>query len=190
MNDKYMDLVPGKDKESYTLYKNGKLVFKPWSSHQPVLIHMLNTITDGIVMELGVGDHSTCIMHTICGEQKRKLLSIENSALWFKKFVKYMTPDHEMFLFKTHRLLDRYYGFFDWRFAIIFVDANPVNMRQPFIESMKGQADYMIVHDTEEPLYNYNFSSFKHVIHFPDVIPRTTILSDLDEINKDILEIF
>lgn len=190
MNDKYMELISDKDKESYMLYKKGKSILKSWSSHQPVLIHMLNTIPKGTVMEFGVGYHSTCIMHIICAAQKRKLLSIENSAPWLKKFIKYTTPNHEMFLFETHRLLDRYYGFFDWRFAIIFVDAAPAEIRQPFIESMKGQVDYMIVHDTEAPLYDYNFSSFKHVIHFPDVIPRTTILSDLNEINKDILEIF
>jgi hypothetical protein len=66
----------------------------------------------------------------------------------------------------------------------------------PFIEKIKDNADYLIVHDTEcvvdgiPNLYNYNFSMFKHVHHFTNHGPATSLLSNMDEINKDLLTIF
>ena len=202
MDDKYMDLIAEENKEAYLWYigndKSNKNI--PFGSHQPILIHLLNTITEGDVMEFGVGIHSTPIMHTICAQQGRKLLSIDNDKEWFNPNEKYRTKDHEMNLFDNDKLLRCEYDFFNRNFAIIFVDAAPGPLRQFLIEKMKGHADYMIVHDTEEAIhpgfhkghdvYNYDFSSFKHVLHFEKIMPATSVISDLDEIDKNILEIF
>lgn len=202
MNDKYMELVPEENKRAYLWYtsdpsQSGKDI--PFGSHQPVLIHMLNTITKGDVMEFGMGINSTPIMHTICAQQGRKLLSIDNNMKWFEQNKKYRTKDHEVLFFDTDKLLLCEYDFFNRHFAIIFVDAAPGPLRQFLIEKMKGHADYMIAHDTEEVIhpgihkghdvYNYDFSSFKHVLHFEKIMPATSVISDLDEINKDIWKI-
>ena len=203
MNDKYMNLVQEENKKAYLWHignhgKSNKNI--PYGSHQPVLIHLLNTITEGNVMEFGMGIHSTSIMHTICAKQGRKLLSIDNDMKWFSQNEKYRTENHEMHFFNTNKLLNCEYDFFNMDFAIIFVDAAPASLRQFFIEKMKGHTDYMIVHDTEElshpgihngqNVYKYNFSSFKHVLHFYKIMPTTSIISDLDIIDKNILEIF
>ena len=199
MNDKYMELVPEENKMAYLYYmgdnkQSGKNI--PFGSHQPVLIHLLNTITEGDVMEFGMGTNSTAIMHTICEQQGRKLLSIDNNMAWFTQNKEYETEDHEIRFFNTDKLLCYTYDFFDRDFAVIFVDAAPGPLRQFFIDRMKGQADYMIAHDTEEAIhpgihkgydvYNYDFSSFKHVLHFEKIMPATTVISDLKEINKDL----
>ena len=203
MNDKYMELVPEENKRAYLWYmgdasQSGKNI--PFGSHQPVLIHLLNTITEGDVLECGMGVNSTAIMHTICEQQRRRLLSIDNNMEWIIQNKEYETEDHEIRFFNTNKLRRSGYNFFNRKFAVIFVDAAPGPLRQFFIEGMKRQADYMIAHDTEEAIhpgihkghdvYNYDFSSFKHVLHFEKIMPATTVISDLDEINKDILEIF
>jgi len=203
MNDKYMELVQEQNKRAYLYYtgdtnQSGKDI--PFGSHQPVLIHLLNTITEGDVLEFGMGVNSTAIMHTICSKQGRKLLSIDNNIDWFNKNLEYKTEDHEIVLFNTDKLQRGGYNFFNRKFTIIFVDAAPGPLRQFLIEKMKRQADYMIAHDTEEAIhpgihkghdvYNYDFSSFKCVLHFEKMMPATTVISDLDKINKDILEIF
>jgi len=174
--------------------------YTAFGSHQPVLIHLLNTITEGDVMEFGMGANSTPVMHDICAKQGRKLLSIDNDIKWFKQSEKYRTEDHEILLFNTDKLLLCEYDFFNRHFAIIFVDAAPGPLRQFLIKKMKGHADYMIAHDTEEAIhpgihkghdvYDYDFSSFKHVLHFEKIMPATSVISDLDEIDKNILEIF
>ena len=99
-----------------------------------------------------------------------------------------------MFITETQKILNEEYDFFKRKFAIAFVDAD-LKIRQPFTVSMAHRADYIIIHDTEfieaNPYeWDYKFSAFKHVLHLPNVLPRTTLLSNLDEINKDILTIF
>ena len=193
-----MELVHKENKQAYLRYRgdsnqSGKNI--PWGSHQPVLIHLLNTITEGDVMEFGMGINSTSIMHTICEQQGRKLLSIDNNTKWFGQNKKYRTKDHEVLLFDTDKLLRCEYDFFNRHFTIIFVDAAPGPLRQFLIKKMKGHADYMIAHDTEEVIhpgihkgadvYNYDFTSFKHVLHFNKMMPATSVISDLDRIDKD-----
>lgn len=199
MNDKYMEFVHKENKKAYLWYRgdssqSGKDI--PFGSHQPVLIHLLNTITKGDVMEFGMGVNSTAIMHIICAKQGRKLLSIDNNIKWFQQNKKYIDKYHEVHLFDSDKLLRCEYDFFNRHFAIIFVDAAPGPLRQFLIGKMKGHADYMIAHDTEEVIhpgihkghdvYNYDFSSFKHVLHFEKIKPATSVISDLDKIDKDI----
>lgn len=198
INDKYMNLVRPAYKESYDLYKKGALKIKPWGSHQPVLIHVLNTITSGTVLEFGMGWNSTAIMHTICQNQDRKLISIDDSVEWINKFLSYKNQNHDMWLVKEKELLEKRYDFFNEKFAIAFIDGKP-EYRQKLIELLKGNVDYFVVHDTEEIVkmipypkysYKYDFTGFKHVLHFKQARPTTSVLSDLDVVDENLLTIF
>jgi hypothetical protein len=199
INDKWMDRVRPLYKEAYLLYMRGSLRTKPWGSHQPVLIHVLNTITKGNVLEYGMGWNSTPIMHTICQKQGRKLLSIDYSQEWLDKFIHYKNINHDMFVFDLDKLLNKEYPFFSCKFTVAFIDGSPEQHRQTMIELLKDNVDYFVVHDTEEVAagftypnfsYKYDFSGFKHVLHFDKAQPMTTILSNLDVINPNILYFF
>lgn len=189
-----MDQVSLHAKERYQMWKNDQPQVEPmWESHQLILIHLLNTITKGAVFEFGMGNGSTELMHTICREQERPLTSIESVEVWMNKFKIYETPGHRIELFDPIRLMRGNYDFMASHYSIIFVDAAPVGVRQKFIEQMKGKADYFLVHDTEfvatgkgPAQYNYDFTGFKHVIHYTESHPTSTILSDLDEIDERI----
>ena len=53
--------------------------FKPSDgSHLPVLIKMV-LMTDGPILELGTGFFSTPVLHWLCAEKKRKLVSYDSS---------------------------------------------------------------------------------------------------------------
>ena len=194
MNDRYMDLIKAESKEAYTLYKKGAKSIFAWASHQPVLIHMLNTIKEGDVLEFGIGHYSTPIMNLICAMQGRDLLSIETDRKWFSNFVTYKGVGHDVQLIEYRDLVKWNHKLFDKRYAIAFVDGHPAQDRQPFIEKLN--ANYIIVHDTEcvvngvKNCYNYDFSKFKHVHHFKSHTPMTSVLSNLDVIDNDILSIF
>jgi hypothetical protein len=194
INDRYMDLLKDENKISYNLYKEGKPL-QSFNSHQPLLIHLLNTIKEGNVLEFGTGVNSTLLMSIICGMQNRKLLSIETSRKWHR-FGSYQGENHEVLFIDKNVLSQWSHPLFKRKYSIAFIDGSPAELRQPFIELLKDSADYLIVHDSECVVqgvvncYGYNFSMFKHIYHFKSVPPMTTLLSNMDEINKDILTVF
>lgn len=161
-------------------------------THQPVLQHVLNTINTGDVLEFGVGEGSTHIMHKVCYEQNRRLVSIEGSKEWLGKYLAYETLNHTLAHFTVDGILTKEYQFFKEKFSIVFVDAAPAEIRMAFILLMKNNVDYFIVHDTEPiaTAYGWNFSMFKHVLHYKKETPWTTILSNLDTIDANLLKIF
>jgi predicted nucleic acid-binding protein len=198
INEKYIELVPEKYKKPYLLYKEGNTELPDlfaFGSHQPILIHMLNTITKGEVLEFGMGTYSTRLLHIICTLQGRKLLSLENDPKWFERYVDCKNEWHHLEIFLTEDLLEKKCSFLKKKYAIALIDAHPGTLRQFLIENLK--ADYFIVHDTESEIrkaldisYNYDFSKFKHVYSFDKLFPMTSILSNLEEVNKNILTIF
>jgi len=204
INDRYMDLVDNIYKKSYLAYKKGaSKPIETFSSHQPVLIHMLNTITEGDVLEFGMGDNSTPLMHTICGKQNRKLCSVDTNKEWSEKFENYENESHEIYRINVDLIRYSYeiFAVFQNKYSIVFIDNEPADLRQPFIDLISKNADYIIVHDSEEIAlndserrknspYRYDFSKFRHVLHFKEALPSTTVLSNLDEIDENIFNIF
>ena len=194
INDKYMDLIDPSKKEAYTEYKNGTLHEFAFQSHQPVLIHILNTITKGDVLEIGVGHYSTPIFHLICGKQERNLLSIETDINWASTFFPYIRSGHKVRHIERDELIKLKDPLFDKKYSIVFVDGPVAHDRQLFIKRVN--ADYIIVHDTQSVVtgidddYCYDFSTFKHIHHFTSCTPMTSVLSNLDKINNKILTVF
>lgn len=151
INDKYMEFVPEANKKGYLQYISKFDTLDPWGSHQPALIHLLNTVDKGDVFEFGVGNNSTHIINTICRKQGRKIVSIEYDAKWFTLFESLRNEqDHEILLYEIDKLLTKKYDFFNRHFSIAFIDGSPARMRMPLIKLMKNQVDYFIIHDTEE----------------------------------------
>lgn len=198
INDKYMDLVDDFYKKPYLAYKTGNLkLMVGYGSHQLVLIHVLNTIINGNVLEFGMGYNSTPLMHVICEKQNRKLFSIDTDWEWIKKFENYESKKHKIYRMNIESIRYEYMKFaiFQNKYSIVFIDNAPGDLRQPFINLINKNADYIVVHDTEEIALNFkrknspycfNFSKFKHILHFKKVRPSTTILSNLNEIDKNL----
>lgn len=173
INKKYIKpYLDWKSGEYQVLYSKGLAGEIAYGSHQPVLIKLLNTITKGDVIEFGMGEYSTHVMHYICKQQGRNMLSLETDQQWIDKFKEY-----NGLLIEPGKLKE--YDFFKRKFSIALVDGQPLKFRQVFIELMN--VDYFIVHDTEpewRDLYDWNFSGFKNVYNFTDIIPHTTVLSN------------
>lgn len=193
-----MELVKNEYKQSFLLY-NAKQQLMPWSSHQPILVHTLNTITEGDVLEYGMGWNSTPIMHMICGMQGRKLLSVETHPGWFAKFESYKSENHDLLLIDPAELGRWDNGLFKRKYSVAFIDGTEKISRQAFMDALGNNVDYFVVHDTEEwagkfryPGYSYcwDFSRFKHQHHLQMGGPTSSLLSNLPEINEELLKIF
>jgi hypothetical protein len=126
--------------------------------------------------------------------QDRNVLSIDTDSKWFEKFKNYQDETHDLRLIKPDDLVEFTDPLFDDYYSIAFIDGAPAEIRQPVLERIK--ADYYIVHDTECVVqkkmncYMFNFSMFKHVHHFKTVPPMTSLLSNLNKINNNLLSIF
>jgi len=199
INNRYMDLINPRYKESYMFFMQGSLLV-PFSSHQPILIHTLNTIKTGKVLEYGMGWNSTLIIHTICGMQNREVLSVETDINWMNKFLEQQSENHKFLHLSEEELCKWDHKLFKDKYSVAFIDGAPGKARHVFLNLIKNNVDYFVVHDTEEILhgenphpvfsYEWDFSGFKHQYHMENGGPATSLLSNLDEINKDLLTIF
>lgn len=198
INDKYMDLVKPEHKISYTLFKKG-MSLQPWASHQPILIHTLNTIKEGKVLEYGMGWNSTPLMHIICGMQGRELTSVDTDINWFNKFTEYENENHKLIHITEQELGKWNHQIFKEKYSIAFIDGTNNLSRQKFIDVIKENVDYFVIHDTEEVVknftysefsYKWDFSGFKHRFHLQMGGPASSLLSNLEIINEELLIIF
>jgi len=159
-------------------------------SHLPVLMKVMD-ITDGPVLELGMGLFSTPYLHWACYDKRRKLVSYENK----KDF-------YESFIFNDRREIVNGYDYHEVKFvensdwdkvdlsghwSVVLIDHNPGPRRREEIKRLANNVDYIVVHDTDPKnnwYYKYEeyFPIFKHRWD-SNIYPRTTVLSNFYEIN-------
>lgn len=194
MNDKYINELPDIYKKSYLDYKRGLFDTEEWGSHQPLLIHLVNTITKGDVFELGIGDNSTPLLHLLCEKLGRKLFSYEFDKTWYEKYKSYENDNHKLFLLDTKKFRNNEYIFN--KCSIGFIDSHPAWTRQHAINFFVNGAGYLIVHDTSYVVNgvvrsdnNYNFSLYKNVLHFKKVNRVSTLFTN-KEITEELNKIF
>lgn len=138
------------------------------------------TKSDGPVLELGCGDYSTNELHKLCEAQGKKLVSCENDKKWYDKFNHYNSPQHEV------KFIDGWeQSNIDGEWGVVFVDSAPAESRAPMIRRYADKTQYMVVHDTEDPLYGFedDLARFKYRFDCKICRPWTTVVS-----NKNSLE--
>lgn len=159
------------------------MVMKPaYGTHIPVLFKLLQ-ITDGPVLELGMGMFSTPILHWMCLSQKRLLVSYESELSWFGQFMKFEHEYHKLHLVE------------DWDFVkierpwdIALVD-HIAYRRAPDALRLADTTRYIVLHDTyhkEDRHYHYSeiFPKFKYRWDYQAFHPTyATIVSNLVDLS-------
>ena len=155
-----------------------------WGSHMPVLIKVLE-ISEGPVLELGIGPFSTPLLHTLCEIRNRSLVSYENDPNYMNSHRAFPSDSHKMFLVENwdDAKID------DVKWGMAFVDHGPDHRRNTEIRRLKDNSQYVIVHDSEpnnNPLYRYEetFSLFKYRFDFTRLFPYTSVLSNFNDITN------
>ena len=125
---------------------------KAWSSHLPILIKLLS-ITDGDVLEMGIGFYSTPFLHWACFE-KRKLVSYENNPKYMGYFKSFISDQHNIVFVEDWDNAD-----IERPWDIVFIDHAPSLRRKEEVRRLANWAKYIVVHDTQpnaENKYRYN----------------------------------
>lgn len=145
----------------------------------PLIIAFLETT--GKVIELGMGDFSTPILHELTDYFNRELVSYENNKEWFDN---YRDLSHE----RSDQILVK-----DWdeakaeRCGLLFIDHAPAKRRAVDVERFKDLANVIICHDSEQiKEYNYHkvFPLFKYKYEYSRFTKKTILLSNKIDVRE------
>lgn len=159
-----------------------------WASHIPVLIKTLE-LSDGPVLELGMGMMSTPLMHILCEASNRELTSYDSDERYVKEFSKFASGSHNIGLVTRWSAPDITSIIRSTEWSVVLVDQKPAEARIEAIQLLT-KADYIIVHDTqlhaESPNYAYDqiFPLFKYLYDYKKFPTWTTVLSNKHDVNN------
>ena len=117
-----------------------------WGSHLPMLAACV-AATSGDVLELGVGDFSTPVLHALCGATGRNLVSVEDDMAWCHKLaLRFTTQDWHKFYNNPYD--DFHRGFPNRNWSVALIDNSPGGERRAkdFI-LLLPRTEWVVVHD-------------------------------------------
>lgn len=146
--------------------------------------------TDGPILEMGAGDYSTPLLHALCSEKKRFLLTVETDQKWIDNFIDlknfwhdfiYVSPYGEDSNLPTWDSVGN-----DQRWSIVLIDHRPGERRVRDIERLRNNTDIFVVHDTQQPSYNYEplLSTFRYKYVYERYSTQTMLASDTIDVSK------
>jgi hypothetical protein len=155
---------------------------KGWSSHFPVLIKTIR-ITYGPILEIGTGLYSTPLIHWMCFDKKRPIVSCEHDPKYYKYSKQFSDTFHEICFIDDWSKFDiRAY----W--DIVFIDCDS-GARWGLAEKLCNNSQYIILHDTDPKLnneYHYDkiFPLFKYRYDYIKASPNTSIVSNFNNVSN------
>lgn len=128
-----------------------------YGTHLTPLIGMVGA-TSGPVLELGSGDYSTPILHSLCAK-KRLLITADQNGEWLSKFLDLESDLHKLYVVKDWEK----FGIVDRKWDVAFVDHSPGERRVFEIERLRRKARFVLVHDSEGITYGFEpyFAKYK-----------------------------
>src|SRR5260221_3331062 len=147
----------------------------------PLAVAVARTAGAGPVLELGMGDHSTPLLHLLCAD--RLLVSADSSDAWAGRFEPFRSQIHQIHAVPDWR---RFHVIEDHQWAVTFVDSTPSHERPALLARLAGRATYVVVHDTDPDV---EFSAvfglqevldgFKYRSDYRIFRPFTTVVSNV-----------
>ena len=153
-----------------------------YASHLPILAKVVEKST-GPILELGVG-HSTLLLHVMCKQEQRLIVSYETDPVWYEKYRKFETDWHQVKLIRS--MNDIAMDYVDW--GVVFIDHRPgVNRRTQAIR-FRNKAQYILLHDSEpeqNKFFGYQkiYPEFKYVYQYTKAKPNTAVLSEFRDLS-------
>lgn len=173
MNNSYQENL----KKQMDFYGGNKVVqtISKYATHLPMLLSVVAR-TQGPILEFGLGDYSTPLLHEICKAMNRKLVSIESvDEEWYNKFTRFESEEHNLYFtddLDSFKLID------NTKWAVVFIDHN-ADRRPIDTPRVKNNADFVVIHDTETDYATGDFiNEFKYYFHYRNLMPWTSVLSN------------
>lgn len=158
-------------------------IYPEISSHMAVLVKALGTV-GGDVLEIGTGLFSTPLLHWLCLDQDRKLVSYENSLKYYRFAKRFQSKTHEILYIKNWEGIE----IDDKKWGVAFIDHDPMRRRKYEVIRLANNTELIVVHDTEpeeEVHYGYShrrrgmYQHFKYIYHYTKAgNPRTSVVSN------------
>lgn len=152
---------------------------KDYTTYMGVLIRAVLAST-GDVVELGAGPSSTPLLHWLCKDMNRKVISYETDPEFYNYARRYRSWLHKIVFVrswdeidtKTHR-------------GVVFVDHSPFDRRAADIIKFKDSADYIVIHDTEclrdfKPIWPH----FKFAYTWKECRPWASVVSNFKDLSR------
>lgn len=166
---------------------NRELSDPEYGTHMaPLITAVINTT--GPVFELGCGDYSTPLLHSICTKQRRFLLSTDTSKEWIRLFIDMKNEKHHFVyvpVYKDDWALDPAPNMWDnigndKEWGVVFIDHRPGDRRKEDIVRLGDKAKIIVVHDTEQLAYGYEpiLNRFKYRYDYKRYNVYTTLVSN------------
>ena len=152
-------------------------------SHIPMLTKAL-ALSDGPVLEMGMGPFSSPILHWLCLDKKRELFSYENNPNWFKKNKVFETESHKVTFVEDWDDIDIESS----HWGVAFIDHAPNDRRLIDIKKLVNKANFIILHDSgeyQDKYYHYNeiYPLFKYRYDYDIQKPYTTVVSNFVDLS-------
>lgn len=149
------------------------------SSYMPLLIKAIQ-ISEGPVLELGAGIFSTPLLHWLCAEKRRTLVTYEDNNDFFEFARQFRSRNHRILSVDDWDKID-----IEKNWGVVLVD-HVKERRAVDTLILKDCADYIILHDTNVPKYKYEeiWPHFKYVYHWKFCTPWTSVVSNRKKIEK------
>lgn len=137
-------------------------------------------LTKGPVLELGAGVFSTPLLHWLCAEERRPLVTYESDPEYYRFARKFLSRTHRAVLIDNWNNIDT-----QTYWSVVLIDQN--TNRGDTAILLKNSADFIILHDSEEEkLYGYDkvYPHFKYVYHWKFCKPYTAVVSNTDNLDR------
>lgn len=146
---------------------------KAYTTHMRTLIKVLN-MSKGDVVELGAGPFSTPLLHWVCKDMNRKLISYEVDPEYYNYARQFRSPLHRIVQVNDWDEVDS-----NTHRGLVFIDHNPFDRRAPDTIKFKDSADYVVIHDTEcEDDFKTIWPHFKYAYTWKGCRPWTSVVSN------------
>jgi len=158
--------------------------YKPvWASHLPLLIKVLEK-SDGPVLELGMGPFSTPVMHMLCKNRDRLLVSYESNKNYFDMHKSFVNEFHQINFVTSWDDIK-----IEIPWGVVFVDHAPDIRRGIEAKRVANFAQFVVLHDSDprnDPYYKYPevYPLYKYRLDYKKFVPNTTLLSNFVDVSK------
>lgn len=160
-----------------------------YGSHLPVLVKALS-LSNGPVLEMGMGFFSTPVLHWLCFGAGRELWSYENDPFWTTAFRDFPTDKHHITLLPHVDARGMPDGYYDWdaadldkQWGLVFIDHHPGQRRHIDARYVAPRTDLLLLHDCEGRLdsgfkYSEIYPLFKYRFYYNATRPHSMLLSN------------
>lgn len=150
----------------------------------PILARIVD-MSDGPILELGMGIYSTPLLDLMCHEKKRTLVSYDDDPAWFKENQEWESDYHKVHLISNYDEAD----IENTHWSVVLVDHKPAIRRLTEIKRLAWHANYILIHDSEPEAnnffrYTWIYRFFKYRYDYTKCRPHTTVLSNFIDVTK------